>query len=115
MFAVSEVNSNIGTLSAKFIKKSKADVEEERDIELVPCEELLAGGKHAGESNNPMFDLESLVENERSNYMCPLNIQNITLTGIYDSDAFHYLKIALKGCQLEGDGLCLNEEEVSEQ
>ena len=48
MFAVSEVDPTVGSLSAKFVKKSNTEFEDERKIELVPCEELLPGGKHAG-------------------------------------------------------------------
>ena len=57
MFAVSQVDPSVGTLSADFVKRSKTKYSEERSIELVPCEELLPGGKHAGASNNQLFDI----------------------------------------------------------
>ena len=57
MFAVSEVDPTVGTLTAKFIKKSGVDLEEESQIDLVACEELLPGGKHAGESTSLNFDI----------------------------------------------------------
>ena len=47
------------------------------------------------------------------NYLCPLNIEDISLTGIYDSEAFHYVKIALMGCELESG--CMEEEKIAKQ
>ena len=52
MFAVSEVEPTVGTLSAKFIRKGSKVAGVEREIDMVPCEELLPGGKHAGKSNS---------------------------------------------------------------
>ena len=104
MFAVSEVDPTVGTLSAKFIirkssKNSDVSSREEREIDLVPCEELLPGGNHAGESNNVQFDVKSLVEqNPTQKYRCPLDILDVSLTGNYHADAFHYIKIAMTGC-----------------
>ena len=123
MFAVSEVDPSVGTLSAKYIKKGKnvTDGKVVREIDLVPCEELLPGGRHAGESNSSHFDLETLLRTNRAStkYRCPLNIHDVSLTGHYNAEAFDYIKIALNGCQMhqkedEQDKGCVSEEELAE-
>ena len=55
------------------------------------------------------------MKDPRSKYLCPIQIHDVSLTGKYDSAAFHYVKIALKGCQLKGDGLCMDEEKLTDQ
>ena len=80
----------------------------------MPCEELLPGGKYEGRSNNPRFDIHALLDNRWATHVCPLDIGEINLTGIFDSPVFNYVKISVKGCQLE-DGTCSDDEAVSKK
>ena len=57
MFAVTQIDPTVGRLSASFILRSRVKNMIEREIQLVPCEELLPGAKHAGKSNNALFDI----------------------------------------------------------
>ena len=58
MFAVSEIDPRVGTIEVNYSKRSKGRNNSKTPIQLVQCEELLPGGKHEGESNNELFDLE---------------------------------------------------------
>ena len=112
MFALTEIDPKVGVLSAKYVKRGRIaedKKEEEIPIELVPCEELLPGGKYEGRSNNPHFDIQALVDNRWATHICPIDIGTINLTGIYESPTFNYVKISIKGCQLE-DGTCFDDE-----
>ena len=114
MFAISDVDPKVGTLEAHYIKRSKNKEYGFEPIELVQCEEFLPGGKHEGKSNNELFDIEQLVNGRDYNHLCPLNITDISLKGMFDSEAFYYVKIGLKGCQLT-DGTCFNDVEISRE
>ena len=72
---------------------------------------MLPGGLHEGESNNELFDL---VYGRSEKHLCPLNISDLSVTGMFDSEAFHYIEIMLKGCQLT-DGTCYSDTEISEE
>ena len=114
MFAISEIDPKVGILEAHYIQRQVTKKEIKVPIQLVKCEELLPGGRHEGQSNNVQFDINKVTDRYQGNYLCPLNISEVSLTGGFRSEQFNYFKISLKGCQLK-DGSCLSDNEISEE
>ena len=49
--------------------------------------------------------------NTKFGYLCPINIEEMSVQGQFGSSIFNYVRISLEGCDL-GDE-CLPDEEVS--
>lgn len=56
----------------------------------------MPGGAYEGRSNNKSFDLEGLKKlNKKYGLLCPLNTQDMRLTGQYGDEYFDYAKIEI--------------------
>ena len=82
-------------------------------LDMVDCTEVLPGGQHSENAeNNAEFSFEQLMEGlDASNFLCPINLDSLTIGGKEQSDLFEFVQISLKGCNLGAD--CLSEKEVA--
>ena len=101
MFAIEDVEPRIGKIATKQVYWGNNKEKKKYPVELVNCKELLPGGSHEGRSSNSDFLLEKLQQSGREkveNYLCPVDIQSLSLHGHYGSETFNYFEIKLTGC-----------------
>ena len=100
MFAIKNIDPKLGRITAKQTLWGTKQDFLAIDIEMVDCNELLPGGSHEDKQNNKNFDLE-ILNNFGSDlgYLCPINIEDLTVSGYFGSDIFNYVIIEVLGCE----------------
>ena len=98
MFAISDIDPSIGRVRLDQVshldgKKRKVI----KPLQMVDCRELL---KEENGSNNDQFDIEKILNRFDNNFLCPKDINEMTLQGNYGDDIFKFIKITVDGCQL---------------
>ena len=70
---------------------------------MVDCRELLDKKDGTNYSNNENFDIKKIIKSLNKKFLCPKDLDELTLQGNYGDDIFKFIKITIEGCQLNED------------
>ena len=113
MFAIANVDPTIGTVKAYKVSYPADGQKKEEEVSLVDCRELLEGGSYAGQSNNAAFNANDIVKGRiDTEFLCPVDLDNVPLLGGYGSEEFEYFNVVVKGCS--GQPGCESDENIME-
>ena len=113
MFAIEDIDPKIGRIEAELFTWEKETSDSVgTPVDLVNCAELLAGGKYEGSTNNAALDLENAFRGRKdAGLLCPIGLESMPVAGNFGSEAFQYMKIAVKGCDLD---VCVSEDTIND-
>ena len=101
MFAIEDVDPRIGQIKADWFERKYEEHYRQTKLELDDCREFLPGGRHEGKSNNHLFEIERITSaNPDAKFLCPVDVKELSLVGIFGAKDFKFVKIKLIGCQL---------------
>ena len=93
LFAIENVDPNVGTVKAEHVSWDVDAVKTKTPIELEDCDVLVA--EHG---NHHHKKAELLNGRKESSFLCPKNVESMPISGNFATQHFEYVKISLQGC-----------------
>ena len=75
-----------------------------REVNLTDCRNFLPGEIYEDEYSVPQMKLVenlSLSRKDSAKFLCPQGLTELPIQGHFQSKKFSYVKISIKGCELE--------------